>query len=163
MMPVGSDLGTSIVVEATDVDYSAVLGEDTIDFNIFYAYWSEYTGEDDDETYRELIVRAEGLSGADGLWIFLLSIPEALMAAGVGEYPVYDEETDTVNFWAELYYGIMDSEYYLEELWLESLLDNAVLAIEATCDPCTAEVAECDVCQFSVDVLLLSMRTKINI
>ena len=155
-LPVGADVDASVFLDTqeVDVDYTATLGDETIAFDFFYAYWDD----------TEMILEADGFFGSNGIWILFVVIPEAIMEAGVGEYPVYDEENNTFNFSVELYSGTLDSDYKFEEVWLETpFVEDAVIAIEQTCEPCTADAEECEACEFSLDSLMFAMRTKLQL
>ena len=162
ILPVGVDYDTAVVVEGTDVDHTAGLGNDDFSFDIFYAYWNEYQ-DADDRTARELVIRADGLDEPDGIWNLIITVPEALIQQGVGSYPWYDEADETFNFSIDLYSGTLNDDFDYEAMWLESLTDDAVLDIDQTCDPCSSEDAECDVCEFSFDALLFGMKSKLDL
>ena len=109
-----------------------------------------------------MVIRGEGFVGASGIWILFITIPEAVFAEGVGEYPWYVEDTGDFNFSVELYSGTLDAGNMLEEVWIESITDNAVLVIDEVCEPCTSvDAADCDLCEFSLQSLFFAMRTKL--
>lgn len=159
-LPVGSDFDTSQLVVASEVSFEVELADESVPVDYFYAYWDEY--EYEGSQMRDLIIRAEGVVDTDVIWILFVAVPEELMATGEGTYPLIDEENDELNFSIDLYSGILSGDG-IGELWLESLVDDAQLVIEETCDPCTAEdVAECDVCEFSLQALFFGMKIKLD-
>jgi hypothetical protein len=159
---VGADSDTAVLVDTVDVSFSATLSGQAIPSSAIYAYWSEYEN-DLGGTEHELVLRSDGLAADDEIWIVIAHIPEATFIAGEGQYPLINEAVDDYNFYVEIYSGYLDADNTISELWLETIIEDAVLDIHATCEPCTADASECDACAFSLSAGFFGIRTKVDL
>ncbi len=160
-IPVGGDMDSAVLIDAGETSYEAFIGADDIPASVIYAFWSEYEDENG-EAQRELIIRSDGISLSNDIWISVVYIPEALFLKGEDRYP-YINESDEYNFFFEFYSGNLDSSGSISELWLESIGEDAELEIGATCEPCTADDAECETCEFSIAATFFGIRTKVEL
>ncbi len=162
-LPTGADYDAAYVVEAKTVDYSATLGESDIPISYFYAYWVEYETSSN-MSVRELVLRGDGLADNSRAWFFLVYIPEELFITAEPGIPIplFDENEMNLNYFVEVYSATLDDNGEIADVWMESVIDDAVLTIENTCIPCTLMDVECESCTFSLDARLLEMRGKLR-
>lgn len=159
-IPVGADSNSSVQVDAARVNYTMVHDNESIEFQFFEANWYEYS-----DGSREVDVWAQASAGTDTAWILGIYIPEETFDQGAGTYPLYDETTDTVNFYIELYTGIYDSSNRFVEIWRENVptAAGATVTIDKTCETCTTASGDCDECIFSADIPWFAMRAKVSL
>lgn len=159
-LPVGATAASSVMVDASDVTFTAEHDGEALSLAFFEAYWREYS----DET-RRLEIWSQADNGNNTAWILGIYIPEDIFNQGVGEYDLYDSSNDETNFYAALYFGVYDSSYSFTELWRENvpLAASSVLSIDRTCEACTAESSECESCVFSVNVSWIAVRGKLSL
>ncbi len=156
-IPVGIDDEAAVLLDGNNIDYIAMHDGKDVLLDVFYANWYEYNGE------KELDLWAQGNAGPNKAWVLGIYIPEALYNQGIGDYPMYDEATDSINFYVELYSANYDSTNQFTDIWRENVTDaeGAVLSINKTCEPCLNASESCDPCEFSINIGWYALRAKL--